>query len=293
MAHVLAVGIATLDIINEVESYPPEDGEVRALAQDIRRGGNASNTLVVLSQLGHSCEWAGVSVKEADAETIFSEFKRYGIATQYCKQLDQGKVPTSWVIVSRAKASRTIVHYRDLPEYDFEAFCRIPLQEFDWLHFEGRNVPETLSMMQRVREQLPALPVSLEVEKPRQHIETLFPHADLILFSAAVARHHGFTAQQLLTETRKLAANVDIVCTLGEKGAVALSRHGEVIRNDASPPQRLVDTLAAGDTFNAAMIDALLRGAALADALRFACQLAGNKCAQAGLHGLDVPARGF
>jgi len=293
MAHVLAVGIATLDIINEVESYPPEDGEVRALAQDIRRGGNASNTLVVLSQLGHSCEWAGVSVKEADAETIFSEFKRYGIATQYCKQLDQGKVPTSWVIVSRAKASRTIVHYRDLPEYDFEAFCRIPLQEFDWLHFEGRNVPETLSMMQRVREQLPALPVSLEVEKPRQHIETLFPHADLILFSAAVARHHGFTAQQLLTETRKLAANVDIVCTLGEKGAVALSRHGEAIRNDASPPQRLVDTLAAGDTFNAAMIDALLRGAALADALRFACQLAGNKCAQAGLHGLDVPARGF
>ncbi|MGI9320025.1 MAG: PfkB family carbohydrate kinase [Thiogranum sp.] len=293
MAHVLAVGIATLDIINEVESYPPEDGEVRALAQDIRRGGNASNTLVVLSQLGHSCEWAGVSVKEADAETIFSEFTRYGIATQYCKQLDQGKVPTSWVIVSRAKASRTIVHYRDLPEYDFEAFCRIPLQAFDWLHFEGRNVPETLSMMQRVREQLPALPVSLEVEKPRQNIETLFPHADLILFSAAVARHHGISAQQLLTETRKLAANADIVCTLGEKGAVALSRHGEVIRNDAFPPQRLVDTLAAGDTFNAAMIDALLRGAALADALRFSCQLAGNKCAQAGLHGLDVPARGF
>jgi len=293
MARVLAVGIATLDIINEVESYPSEDGEVRALAQEIRRGGNASNTLVVLSQLGHSCEWAGVSVKEPDAETVFSELRHYGIGTQYCKQLDQGKVPTSCVIISRAKASRTIVHYRDLPEYAFEAFCDIPLQDYDWLHFEGRNVPETLSMMQRVREQLPALPVSLEVEKPRQNIETLFPHADLILFSAAVARHHGFTAQQLLTETRKLAANADIVCTLGEKGAVALSRHGEAIRNDASPPQRLVDTLAAGDTFNAAMIDALLAGAPLADALRFACQLAGNKCAQAGLHGLDVPARGF
>jgi len=293
MAHVLAVGIATLDIINEVESYPPEDGEVRALAQDVRRGGNATNTLVVLSQLGHSCEWAGVSVKEADAETIFGELKRYGIATQYCKQLDQGKVPTSCVIVSRANASRTIVHYRDLPEYDFEAFCEIPLQDFDWLHFEGRNVPETLSMMRWVREQLPALPVSLEVEKPRQNIATLFPHADLILFSAAVARHHGFTAQQLLTETQKLAANADIVCTLGEKGAVALSRHGEAIRSDAFPPRRLVDTLAAGDTFNAAMIDVLLRGAPLVDALHFACQLAGNKCAQAGLHGLDVPARGF
>jgi len=293
MAHVLAVGIATLDIINEVESYPPEDGEVRALAQDIRRGGNATNTLVVLSQLGHRCAWAGVSVKESDAEAIFSELKHYGIATQYCKQMELGMVPTSCVIVSRENASRTIVHYRDLPEYGFEAFCGIPLQDFDWLHFEGRNIPETLLMMRRVREQLPVLPVSLEVEKPRKNMELLFPYADLILFSTAVARHHGFTAQQLLTETKKLAANADIVCTLGEKGAVALSRHGEIVRSDAFPPQRLVDTLAAGDTFNAGMIDALLRGAPLAVALRFACQLAGNKCAQAGLHGLDVPALGF
>jgi len=293
MAHVLAVGITTLDIINEVENYPPEDGEVRAIAQEIRRGGNAGNTLVVLSQLGHSCEWAGVSVKESDAETVFSELKHYGIGTQYCKQLDQGKMPTSYVTLSRATASRTIVHYRDLPEYDFEAFYEIPLQDFDWLHFEGRNVAETLSMMQQVREQRPALPVSLEVEKPRQGIETLYPHADLILFSAAVARHHGFSAQQLLTETQKLAKNADIVCTLAEKGAVALSRHGESICSEAFPPVRLVDTLAAGDTFNAAMIDALLRGAPLADALPFACQLAGNKCARAGLRGLDIPPRGF
>jgi len=293
MARVLDVGVATLDIINEVESYPPEDGEVRALAQEIRRGGNASNTLVVLSQLGHSCEWAGVSPKEADAETVFSELKRYGIGTRYCRQLTQGKMPTSTVIVSRANASRTIVHYRDLPEYDFEAFSEIPLQDFDWLHFEGRNVPETLSMMQRVREQLPVMPISLEVEKPRQNIEILFPYADLILFSAAIARHHGFAAEKLLRETRKLAANADIVCTLGEKGAVGLSRQGKAIRSDAVPPRRLVDTLGAGDTFNAAMIDVLLRSVPLADALRFACQLAGNKCAQAGLHGLDIPGRDY
>jgi ketohexokinase len=293
MAQVLAVGIATLDIVNEVDSYPPEDGEVRVLAQEIRRGGNATNTLVVLSQLGHSCEWAGVSVKEADAEAIFSELKHYGIGTAYCKVVDRGKVPTSYVIVSRASASRTIVHYRDLPEYDYAAFSEIPIEEFDWLHFEGRNVAETLSMMRWVREQLPAMPVSLEVEKPRQHIDTLFPHADLILFSAHVAKQHGCTAAELLAETRCLAPSADIVCTLGGDGAVAQGRYGKCIRSKAFPPPRLVDTLAAGDTFNAAMIDALLRGAPLAEALRFACQLAGNKCGQTGLHDLDVPVRDF
>ena len=293
MAQVLAVGIATLDIVNEVRRYPPEDSEVRALAQEIRRGGNATNTLVVLSQLGHSCEWAGVSVKEADAETIFGELKRYRIGTQYCHQLDEGKVPTSYVIVSRATGSRTIVHYRDLPEYDYAAFSKIPIAEFDWLHFEGRNISETLSMMRQVRQQLPTLPISLEVEKPRQNIESLYPYADLILFSSDVAAQQGFTAEELLTETGKLAVKSDIVCTLGSRGAVAQSRHGARIRSKAFPPQRLVDTLAAGDTFNAAMIDSLLRGVPLVEALRFACQLAGNKCAQAGLHGLNIPARGF
>ena len=47
--RILGVGIATLDLINEVERYPPEDAEVRALTQRRSRGGNAANTLAVLS----------------------------------------------------------------------------------------------------------------------------------------------------------------------------------------------------------------------------------------------------
>ncbi len=293
MAHVLAVGIATLDIVNEVESYPPEDGEVRALAQHLRRGGNATNTLVVLSQLGHSCEWAGVTAQGVDAETIVNDLESCRIGIRYCRQLDRGGMATSYVTLSRATASRTIVHYRDLPEYDFRSFAKIPLQAFDWVHFEGRNVPETLSMMRRVRTQRSELPVSLEIEKFREGMESLYPHADLILFSAGVAKHQRCSPEQLLSRTAAQAANADIVCTLGDKGAVARSRNGENVRSDAFPPARLVDTLGAGDTFNAAMIDARLRGAPLADALRFACKLAGNKCAQAGLHGLDIPRRAF
>ena len=66
MARILGVGIATLDIINTVDGYPAEDSEVRAIHQRICRGGNATNTLVVLSQLGHRCAWAGVLADEPD-----------------------------------------------------------------------------------------------------------------------------------------------------------------------------------------------------------------------------------
>ncbi|MDO7667563.1 MAG: PfkB family carbohydrate kinase, partial [Pseudomonadota bacterium] len=70
MAKILAIGIATLDIINTVESYPDEDSEQRALSQHQTRGGNATNTLTVLSQLGHHCTWAGVLIDEPDSQVI-------------------------------------------------------------------------------------------------------------------------------------------------------------------------------------------------------------------------------
>jgi ketohexokinase len=286
MATVLAVGIATVDVINTVASYPGEDDEVRALSHSVRRGGNATNTLVVLSQLGHVCEWAGVWVEEPDAEIVRADLDRYAIGSRYCKRVTQGKTPTSYITCSRATASRTIVHYRDLPEYDSASFLKIPLETLDWVHFEGRNVGETLHMMEHLRRRFPGVPVSLELEKPREGIEALFPYANLLLFAQAFADHCGASPEVMLRTISNHLPHTDMVCTLSERGAVGLNRSGELLFSSAYPPPELVDTLGAGDTFNAAMIDAALRGESLSAALEFACRLAGAKCGQVGLHGL-------
>ena len=291
MAQILAVGIATLDIVNEVDTYPNEDAEVRALAHSLRRGGNATNTLVVLTQLGHYCSWAGVLADEADTAIVVQELERYAIDTSFCQWQPEGKLPTSYITLSRDTGSRTIVHYRNLPEYDADNFSRIPLQGFDWLHFEGRNVKQTLLMMRRARDLVPDTPVSLELEKPRRHIDRLFPCADVLLFSQGFARQRELPPTALLQQLRQTAPQADLVCSLGAQGAVGISRTGTVVTVDACPPPQIVDTLGAGDTFNAGIIDALQQGAALPDAMRFAAQLAGAKCGQAGLHGLSIPGR--
>ena len=54
----------------------------------------------------------------------------------------------------------------------------------------------------------------------------------------------------------------------------------------AFPPEKLVDTLGAGDTFNAGIIHSLSRGKSVSEALTYACKLAGTKCGMVGFDGL-------
>jgi ketohexokinase len=287
MGRILAVGNATLDIINIVDDYPREDQEVRASAQQFRRGGNACNTLAVLSQLGNNCSWAGTLADEPDAAMILADLKEHHIDYSAAHIATHGKVPTSYVSLSRLSGSRTIVHYRDLPEYRFTDFSRIDLNTLNWLHFEGRNISELAKMMAHARADQPNLLISLEVEKPREGIDELFSYADLLLFSREYALHynhhdvHSFLQHMV---TRKLDAMIS--CTWGEKGASAINSEGHLFHAPAFAPPLIVDTLGAGDTFNAGMIDQLLRGHSLELALIEASRLAGKKCGRYGLKNL-------
>lgn len=289
--NILGIGIATLDVVNEVAEYPPEDAEVRTITQRMVRGGNVTNTLVVLSQLGHRCTWVGTLADDMASELILRDLATHRIDTQHCVRCPGAATPTSYIALSRTTGSRTIVHHRDLPELAAVRFRSQSLAQQDWVHLEGRNPEQTRQIIEMIRRRKPGLRLSVEIEKPRDGIETLTTDADLLLFSNAFAHAKGFDDPMQFLRNYPLPERTHCVLGWGADGAYARERDGALIHCPAHHPERVVDTVGAGDVLNAALVHGLLCQESLEAALTRAVRLAGFKCGQSGFAGLIEDAR--
>lgn len=290
MAQILGIGIATLDIINEVDGYPAEDSEQRALAQRQRTGGNVTNTLTVLRQFNHDCALAAVLTPDADGSQIQEKLAQRGIDLSPAHVLGFGHAPTSYITLNRQNGSRTILHYRDLPEFDLNAFLKIDLAPFDWLHFEGRHCMDTAAMLAIARNAEDAKILSLEVEKERPYLDQLFPFPDVVFFSRAFAEQRGYAdPEAFLDAAHQWAPQAVLVLGWGATGAyLKESLHDPVKLVPAQSVPSVVDSIGAGDTLIAGVIHARANQAT-ADwraAVTFGVRLAERKIQQFGFDGL-------
>nr|XP_020839535.1 ketohexokinase isoform X2 [Phascolarctos cinereus] len=224
---------------------------------------------------------------------LVTDFKYRGVDVSQVAWQNKGETPCSCCIVNNSNGSRTIILYdTNLPDVSAKDFEKVDLNRFKWIHFEGRNASEQVKMLQRIEQHNKKLPkeqqitISVEVEKPREELYQLFAYGDVVFVSKDVARHMGFrsAAETLKGLYNRVGKGAVLVCAWAEEGADALGPDGQLLHSDAFPPPQLVDTLGAGDTFNASVIFSLSQGKSMQEALTFGCQIAGKKC---GIQGYD------
>ncbi|XP_042552562.1 ketohexokinase isoform X2 [Dipodomys spectabilis] len=291
--QILCVGLVVLDVINVVDKYPEEDTDRRCLSQRWQRGGNASNSCTVLSLLGAPCAFMGSLARDHVADFLVADFKRRGVDVSHVAWQSRGDTPCSCCIVNTSNGSRTILLYdTNLPDVSAKDFEKVDLTRFKWIHIEGRNASEQVKMLHRIEQHNARQPpeqkirVSVEIEKPREELFQLFGYGEVVFVSKDIAKHLGYkSAEEALRGLySRVKKGATLICAWAEEGADALGPDGQLLHSDAFPPPRVVDTLGAGDTFNASVIFSLSKGNSMEDSLRFGCRVAGTKC---GLQGFD------
>lgn len=232
---------------------------------------------------------------------VIDDLKDRGIDTKNCVFYPNSSIPLSTVLLNKASGFRTIIHSnKNLPHVNFDNFDKCDLNEYFWVHFEARSVPDTTNMMLKIKEYNKTKPdaekikISLELEKKRDENLLLTKYADVIFVGRDYAEFFGYhdkktavykLSETLTTDERYKNKNCLLICPWGIDGACALSSSGEYFPCPSYPPNTIVDSLGAGDTFCGGTLHFLMEDYDNPKrAVEQGCRVAGYKC---GYYGYD------
>ena len=277
--HVLCAGIAVVDMLFRVETFPRP--EVKTQASEFRtvNGGNAANAAVAIAHLGARASFSGPLGADMAGDTFLKLAARQDIDCSACPRLTE--VPTSVsAICIDARGERAIANFRD--ERLAAARPANPaalVAGVDAVIADNRFPGYVRDICAAARAR--GIPVVLDADEPRHDSNTLFDRVTHVVFSAEGLRATAGTDSlgrgliDLSRQTKSFLAVTD-----GANDVLWLD-NGE-LRQIPAFRVDVVDTLGAGDTFHGAFTLMLAEGMAERPAMRFAAATAALKCTRYG-----------
>ena len=279
MSTILVAGVAVLDFVFHMESFPRQAEKYRADGAAISGGGNAANAAVAIARLGGDAQLAARLGEDQIADMIIADLKKEGVGTSLVKQYVGNRSSFSSIYID-GQGERQIMNYRDndLPwDADWIADATpdnlvATLADTRW--------PDGALVAMQVAKSL-GIPGIMDAEAPVLEAERAVHAASHVAFSAQGAV--DFTGLENIEQAALKADEMlpgMVIITDGENGVVMV-RNGEVERFaafDITP----VDTLGAGDIWHGAFALAIGEGMSEEQAIPFASAAAAIKCGRTG-----------
>jgi len=193
---VLGLGVACVDMIATVDTFPRPDDKIRALDVDLFSGGNIGNTLTAISKLGAARTKVLTKIgNDSNGHFVMNDFKTAGIETE--DVIITSSSPTLMVyIIADRNATRTCIaappkeeveptevleklHHQPQLQHQQQKATTDILDGVTLVHLDSRHTAAAISLAKAANQR--GIPVSIDVEKDRPpHLKDLLPLCDII-----------------------------------------------------------------------------------------------------------------
>ena len=284
MSEIEVVVVGSINVDRAVDIPHALEQGATVLGGDVLRGpgGKGANQAVAAARLGRRVAMVGAVGEDGDGEWMLDALRSEGIDTG---GVALARVPTgqafvfvepdgeSTIVVSPgANGALSGVHVDASARSVGSARCVLVQQEVP-----GEVVARAAALCRGIfiLNPAPAREVDPEV---LEAVDVLVPNR------FELARIAGVEVPRSVDEVVRVARLVDgpaaIVVTLGADGAVVIE--GDAVKHVAAARVDAVDATAAGDTFCGALVDGLLGGSSLVDAVKWANTVAAKTVARRG-----------
>jgi sulfofructose kinase len=272
MKRLVFVGSVNTDTIAVVPKLPGTDE--RLLASQIVHGygGNAATAAVAAARLGAEAAFVGPVADDEQGRQIEVALARDGVDTSGLVTVPEGCGGESVVLVDQSSGTRAICVRRPpafvVPD---EGVAADLIRAAAWVHVDYLGWPAVRDL---VGDQPHRVSVDAGNEIEGLVLRGLGLYAPTI---PALQRIYGDLPAEELVRQAQVAGASCVVATNGPDGCVALDESGRYVEAGGFAVD-VASSLGAGDVFHGALLVALARGDALADAMVYANGAAAMSC---------------
>jgi sulfofructose kinase len=276
--YVLGVGIATVDLIGLVPSFPEPDGFSIMLEFDRQIGGPVSNALAALARLGADTMWAGKVGGDEFGRWIMDDFKSEGVLLDVFVD-EGGTTPLSFILVDSNTGNRSIIFHPGCSLLLERVLLPEVLAGSKLIHLDGGFVDGAFQASAYGKKH--GIKVSLDAGVPFPGMEDIFKQVDLFMPTLEIARN--LTGEEAVEDClRKLQESGPgtVIITHGDEGSWGIE--GKEITRAEAVKVEAVDTTGCGDAFHGAFLYGELQRWPLYRKLLFANAYAALKATRLG-----------